>query len=236
MNRASRRDLQKILEKENAKRPVVLTMIPASAWPAKPYDPSRVEVWISQKYLVQVFNEDGGIVRLSVNRTMPRLNGGWMENITWDELQDIKRDIGRGDSYAVEVYPRDGDVVNVANMRHLWILPEPLTVGWFKGGEIVSMVFMIAGPVNDTILAALRIEAKKYDAEVIVSDHIFSPCGLVVGVDPASEITGAWINEAAEIPKELFMEFEIPERVDEGYGIPYRDRKVMHPWSRRKKR
>lgn len=45
------------------------------------------------------------------------------DGITWDDLQWIKRAAGYGDREAVEVYPLDDDVVNVANMRHLWILP-----------------------------------------------------------------------------------------------------------------
>ena len=34
---------------------------------------------------------------------------------------------------AVEVFPADDQVVNVANMRHLWVLPEPLPFAWEKG-------------------------------------------------------------------------------------------------------
>ena len=71
------------------------------------------------------------IVRLSVNRTAiegPR----WKEGVSWDELQAIKRQCGYGDHDAVEVFPRDVDVVNVANMRHLWILDpaQPLPFAW----------------------------------------------------------------------------------------------------------
>jgi hypothetical protein len=31
----------------------------------------------------------------------------------------------------VEIYPRDRDIVNIANMRHLWVMAEPLALGWF---------------------------------------------------------------------------------------------------------
>lgn len=31
---------------------------------------------------------------------------------------------------AVEIYPAERDIVNVANMRHLWVLPERLPFGW----------------------------------------------------------------------------------------------------------
>ena len=55
----------------------------------------------------------------------------WAVGISWDSLQDIKRRRGYGDKYAIEIYPREVDIVNVAAMRHLWVLPEPLNIGWF---------------------------------------------------------------------------------------------------------
>lgn len=92
--------------------------------------PARViDVWRSKKYVVQVYSEDNGIIRLSINRTT-RHGGNWADKMTWDELQQIKADVGYGDSFAVEVYPSDKDVINVANMRHLWILPIRLSFAW----------------------------------------------------------------------------------------------------------
>lgn len=34
---------------------------------------------------------------------------------------------------AGEVFPAESDVVNVANMRHLWLLREPPPFGWRRG-------------------------------------------------------------------------------------------------------
>jgi hypothetical protein len=42
----------------------------------------------------------------------------------------IKNAVGYQDRDAVEVYPSQTDVVNVSNMRHLWILPEKLDFAW----------------------------------------------------------------------------------------------------------
>lgn len=42
----------------------------------------------------------------------------------------LKAECGRGDKWAVELYPPDEAVVNVANIRHLWLLPEPPAFGW----------------------------------------------------------------------------------------------------------
>jgi len=128
------RDQRLALKAENRKRPKKLTSIPKIMWP-KDNNDLRFSVWISQKYLVQGFFEKNGVIRLSANRTELKAEGGWKEDLTWDELMTIKRDLGFGDDYAVEVYPKEADVVNVANMRHLWILPEPITsFGWVRGG------------------------------------------------------------------------------------------------------
>jgi hypothetical protein len=42
----------------------------------------------------------------------------------------MKREIGLGQALAVEVYPRDKDIVNVANMQHLFMMPPDFRIGW----------------------------------------------------------------------------------------------------------
>ena len=39
---------------------------------------------------------------------------------------------GFGDRDAVEVYPADNAIVNVANMRHLFVFENPLPYVWRK--------------------------------------------------------------------------------------------------------
>lgn len=123
-------------------KPDRLTAVPASAWPPNRYgggDNTRVAVFLSKSYLVQVFSEKnmvvGGearmVMRMTVNRTEIQKNGRWKEDITWEELQLIKSQVGFGDKQAVEIYPAEIDVVNVANMRHLWIFDAALPLGWF---------------------------------------------------------------------------------------------------------
>ena len=106
-----------------------LCRIPESEWPKDHFTPSRIEVWKGSRYLVQVFEEGGKVLRVSVNTVVAGKTGKWVDGITWEDLMEIKRQIGRGYEYAVEVLPRDADIVNVANMRHFWILPEPVC-GW----------------------------------------------------------------------------------------------------------
>lgn len=113
--------------------PKELQQIPRSEW-GDFIPPQMVDLWASKKYVVQIYDEGNGVIRLSVNRTMRRA-GGWADKIAWDTLQMIKDKVGYGDKFAVEVYPQNHDVVNVANFRHLWILPEPLPFAWTNESE-----------------------------------------------------------------------------------------------------
>ncbi len=51
-----------------------------------------------------------------------RLDG--RAGISWDQLQEIKSEIAGPDARAIEIFPADCDVVNEANIRHLWIVPD----------------------------------------------------------------------------------------------------------------
>lgn len=86
----------------------------------------------SRKEKRRLLDEGEGRFRLSICRAMvsPERDGTAADGISWDELQELKRQAGFGDRWAVEVYPADESVVNVANMRHLWLMPEPLLWAW----------------------------------------------------------------------------------------------------------
>lgn len=121
--------LRQRLKTENKQWPKNFVEIPEKDWPFK--TPNLINVYRSRDYLVQKYKE-GEIIRLSMNRTSMKTDGNWNENLQWEEIQNIKRELGFGDFYAIEIYPRDHDIVNVANMRHLWIMPKPLPIGWFR--------------------------------------------------------------------------------------------------------
>lgn len=129
-NMSITRNQRRNLKKENLNQPIKLTEIGRDKWPSDRVA-NRTKIFRSKKYLVQEFDEQN-CIRISVNRAVMNSSVQWDENITWDELQEIKREIGYGDRYAVEVFPKDRDVVNVANMRHLWVQPQPLDIGWVK--------------------------------------------------------------------------------------------------------
>ena len=129
-----RRGAQEYLKAAAASRPAMMTEIPRQDWTDCARDPKRAHVWESRKFLAQMFDEalfqQIDVRRISICRVTLNDNGRWDDNISWEELMQVKREIGFGHWYAVEVYPPDKDIVNVANMRHLWLLAVPLDIGW----------------------------------------------------------------------------------------------------------
>ena len=132
-NRTSRRAVIKEMQREAARTaaawPATLTEVPRDRWPEEHDENSlasvpRTRMWASRRFVVQMF-VDQGVERLSVSRTAIDERGEFLGGITWDELQQVKRECGFGDRCAVEVYPRDVDVVNVNNVRHLWLVDIP---------------------------------------------------------------------------------------------------------------
>lgn len=99
-----------------------------------------IKAWRSRDFLCQLAECKSGHLRLSINRTVVDVtNRRWRDGITWDELMQVKRECGYGDQYAVEVFPADHDQVNVANIRHLWLLPEAPPYAWRKNGEEIRL-------------------------------------------------------------------------------------------------
>jgi hypothetical protein len=96
--------------------------------------PKRIQVWRSRTLLVQVFGATGDApcIRMSVNRTELDDTGRFRDGLTWDELMEAKRQAGFGDFWATEIYPPDGETVNVSNMRHLWLTTEAPNYAWRK--------------------------------------------------------------------------------------------------------
>lgn len=126
MNRKERRTHNA----EVRKLPKQLVPVPEEDWPKGQTSRERLACWRSRDYLVQVFAEPDDMMRISICRPTVGGDGRWSDGLTWDELQRIKREIRLGDYWAVEIYPADDHIVNVANMRHLWIGQEPPKYGW----------------------------------------------------------------------------------------------------------
>lgn len=138
LNRAERRAMMAYAKQQAALRPAVLTEIPKDRWPRdfRLSAEAPTKAWESRQFLAQLYDcgarEGRTCLRLSICRITLNDDGRWQEGLSWEELMLVKRECGFGGWYAVEVYPEDAEIVNVANMRHLWLLTTPLTIGWFK--------------------------------------------------------------------------------------------------------
>lgn len=127
--RAQRRQL----EKYNAKQPTELTLIHRTEWPLSGQrNELLLRVWRSRDYLVQEYSELWPVlVRLSVLRVeIDAKSDRWRDGITWDELQAIKNECGYSNHDALEVYPAKSDEINVANIRHLWVMCDRVDFAW----------------------------------------------------------------------------------------------------------
>lgn len=121
---------RKALAADNRRQSVHLFEVARSAWPPVQHPPGLTRVWRSQGFLVQQYELANEPIRLSINRARLADNGRWVDGITWDEIQRLKRECGYGDRYACELYPDDRDLVDVANVRHIWLLDEAPSFAW----------------------------------------------------------------------------------------------------------
>lgn len=64
----------------------------------------------------------GGVVHLAVSSLTE-------VRPTWPEMQRIKDELAGVEHTAVEVYPPAVEIIDEANMFHIWVLPGPL---WFS--------------------------------------------------------------------------------------------------------
>lgn len=132
MTPAELRQRRKQLYESSKAYPPHLVDVPESQWPPQ-FDfiaPKPFKVMRSRYFLLQAFSEPTGEIRLSICRTELDNDGEWKADICWDDLQSLKRQAGYGNYDAFEIFPPDKDLVNVANMRHLWIPVEPIPCAW----------------------------------------------------------------------------------------------------------
>lgn len=96
--------------------------IPMEKWPVVALESDVLDVWQSRDYLAVLYQQKAnGWKRLTVN-SVRRKGGTWRDGITWDELQRIKNECLGEDVWCIENYPAQSKLVNVSNMRHLFVL------------------------------------------------------------------------------------------------------------------
>lgn len=124
-------------------QPERMTEIAREDWPQSAVDAMRgsgilpERVWRSRDFFVTYFALAGKLPRLTVNRVQLGEDGRWRDGITWNDLQRIKSECGFGAVDAVEVYPANKDVVDKANMRHLWLVDAPFAWRREAGGDVI---------------------------------------------------------------------------------------------------
>jgi hypothetical protein len=126
------------MRRTNARFPAHLVTIPREQWPDMSQSPHQsgsivLAAYRSKSFLVVVWLELNGFTRLSVNRTeWNERKQRFRDDISWDDLQRLKAEAGFGDMCALEVYPPDEHVVNVSNMRHVFLIPNPPPFMWTR--------------------------------------------------------------------------------------------------------
>ena len=101
----------------------------------KSFPPLRT--WRNKRYLVSLYADNSnGYLRLSIQRTTINDDGSYEDGISWDKIQEIKGLVGFGDWWGVEVFPADGHLVNVSNIRHVWLFKERPPFAW--GERVVN--------------------------------------------------------------------------------------------------
>lgn len=93
-------------------------------------NPDFVQAVRNRDFLVQIFKEEYA-TRLSINKTKLNKDGsGWEDGIFWDDIQRIKNNLGYRDYCAIEIYPPERDLVNVANIRHVFVVKHEPEFMW----------------------------------------------------------------------------------------------------------
>lgn len=136
-NRKQKRAMKKQLQRDSKNYQSELKLLDSGEIPEGEAS-GLIEVWRSNRYLVQVFEHNHSVLRMSVLRIdVDPGESRYQNGIPWNELQKLKREVGHGESEAVEIYPYDSHQVNVANMRHLWIFKRgmKLPFGFGRGEE-----------------------------------------------------------------------------------------------------
>lgn len=86
--------------------------------PGSVVDISHLETQVLDTWMPGI----GAVRHLRVRRYDDR------DGITWDELQAVKNERLGPDARAIEIYPPESELVNEANIRHLWVIPDDVAL------------------------------------------------------------------------------------------------------------
>lgn len=83
------------------------------------FNEPSLAIWESELYRVYAYKDESAI-RLDIERK------DGQDGITWDQMQTIKNACGFEDQDAIEFFPKEVDVINTGNLRHLYVFFEKL--------------------------------------------------------------------------------------------------------------
>lgn len=134
LNREQRRALEKAQRAYIATLPEKLTRMddndPMMPYSSHPED--RIGVWRNKKFSVILWKVPAG-EKMTISRNeWDSKTRRYEDGITWDEIQEIKRELGYGERTGVEFFPPDSELINIANVRHIWFLPDCVMDGVLK--------------------------------------------------------------------------------------------------------
>lgn len=131
LNREQRRALEKARRQQMASYPDTLEIVPETD-PNIPYSshPQDIEhIYRSKKYTVILWKIGVGFTGYNFGQRFSISRNEWnskdrryKDGLTWDEIMDIKREMGFGERTAIEYYPADSETINIANMRHIFLV------------------------------------------------------------------------------------------------------------------
>jgi hypothetical protein len=129
---------------ENLRFPVTMTEIPKddlARMKADTLGATPIRCWRSRHFIATLWLQPcagfpNTVRRLTIHRASITPDGEWKDGIAWTELERIKNECGFAGEWAVECYPPADQVIDIANMRHLFLpflhaqVPE---YGWISG-------------------------------------------------------------------------------------------------------
>ena len=121
--------IKKVIAENNRKYTDKFVEIPREELDDKSFPPKRA--CRNNRYMAYLYEDyTNGYLRLCVQRTTINDDGTYEDGISWDKIQEIKRLVGFGDWWGLEVFPADDHLINVSNIRHIWLFKERPSFAW----------------------------------------------------------------------------------------------------------
>lgn len=127
------------------------------------------EVWMNNRYQVNVTWDSGGMIQLSIKKRSKAIIDDWRD------LQRIKNEVLGPEYEAVQLFPAESRLIDTSNQYHLWCLPAgcKFKFGYNEGrvvtdhpGENAKQRPGIATPEDEaryqSLVDASQLEVKKH--------------------------------------------------------------------------